>query len=129
MTDLTSAVHGAIFARLSALVTLAPVYSIVPDNTKPPVVVVGDGSFEQIGGKGGNAERHDVVVRSFVGGTSKADLFALMQQVKNALHEQPLTSAGAALSRCIMTSGTEVRDIDDNVLVGEQRFFVIASPA
>ena len=128
MSDLTHAVQSAVVARLVAGVTLAPVYSVVPDNTQPPVVVVGDGTFDQVGGKNSDSERHDLVVRCIVGGTSKSALLALMQEVKAALHNQPLVSADAVLSRCVMTSGNEVRDIDANALVGEQRFFVMAHP-
>lgn len=128
MADLTQAVHAAVFDALNAGVTLADVFSVVPDKTQPPVVVLGDGTFDQIGGKSSNSERHDFVVRSFIGGTNKSALLALMQEVKAALHNQPLTSATATLSRCVMSGGNEIRDIDDNVLVGEQRFFVFASP-
>ena len=128
MASLVQAVQAAVFAALEAGVTLAPVYSVVPDKTSPPVVVLADGAFDQIGGKGDDAERHDFIVRCIVGGTSKAALFALMQEVKAALHNQPLTSGDAALSRCVMTSGNELRDSDEDALVGEQRFFVIASP-
>jgi hypothetical protein len=128
MADLSLAVQTAIVAKLQAGVTLAPVYTIVPDNTQPPVVVVTDSTWEQVGGKGGDAERHDFAIRTMVGGTSKAALFALMQEVKAALHDQPLTSTVAALSRCVMISGNELRDIDENTLIGEQRFFVYASP-
>lgn len=128
MPDFSLAVQTAVVARLTAGVTLAPVYTVVPNDTQPPVVVVMDGTWEQIGGKLGNHERHEIVVRTIVGGTSKAALFALQDQVKEALHNQPLTSAVATLSRCTMTSGTEIRDIDENALVGEQRFFAMASP-
>lgn len=128
MADLAHAVQSAVVVKLVAGVTLAPVYSVVPDKTSPPVVVVGDSTFDQIGGKNSDSERHDLVVRCIVGGTSKADLLALMQQVKAALHNEPLVSGLAALSRCVMTSGNEVRDIDANTLIGEQRFFVIATP-
>lgn len=128
MADLSLAVQAAVVARLQAVVTLAPVYTVVPNDTKPPVVVVADGTWEQIGGKLSDHERHEIVVRTIVGGTTKAELFALMAQVKAALHNELLSSAGAALTRCTMSSGNEIRDIDENALVGEQRFFLMASP-
>lgn len=128
MANLTQAVHGAVVDALKAANPGAPVYSVVPDKTEPPVIVVGDGTFDQIGGKNSNSERHDLVVRCIVGGTSKAAVLALMQQVKAALHNQPLSAAGVTLSRCVMNGGNEIRDIEGNTLIGEQRFFVIASP-
>ncbi len=128
MPDFSLAVQTAVVARLTAGVTLAPVHTAVPDGTKPPVVVVADGTWQQIGGKLSNHEQHEIVVRTFVGGTSKAALFALQNQVKDALHNQPLSSAEATLSRCTFTSGSEIRDIEENTLIGEQRFSAMASP-
>lgn len=129
MTDLADAVQAAIFARLSAGVTRAAVFTIVPDNTQPPSVVIGDSETEQVGGKGSNVERHDVVIRSIIGGTSRRELYALMGEVKDALHNQPLTAAGATLSKAVQTSGSSIRDIEEKVLIGEQSFTVFAQPA
>lgn len=129
MTDLADAVQAALFASLSAGVTRAPVFTIVPDNTQPPSVVIGDSQSEQIGGKGSDVERHDVVIRSIIGGTSRRDLFALMKEVKDALHNQPLSFAGALLSPAVLTSGASIRDIEEKVLIGEQSFTVFAQPA
>ena len=129
MSNLADAVQAAAFARLNAGVTLATVFSVLPDGQKPPVVLLGESLGEQIGGKNSDAERHDFTVRSFVAGTSKRDLFAVMQQVKAALHNQQLTRAGFALSRAVMTSASELRDLDDAALVGEQNFTVFITAA
>ncbi len=124
MSDLADAVQAAIFANLSAGVTLAPVFSILPDKQLPPTVLIAESQGEQIGGKNSDTERHDVTVRTFVVGTSKRALFDLMQEVKAALHNQPLTWAGFDLSRAVMTSSGEIRDLDEAALVGEQNFTV-----
>lgn len=129
MSSLADAVQAAMVARLKAGVTLGQVYSVVPDKTLPPVVVIGEGQSEQIGGKGSDAERHDLVVRSIVAGTSKRDLFALMEQVKVALHNRPLALAGFVLSQCVLTSSGELRDLDEAALVGEQSFTVFVQRA
>ncbi|MCU0892473.1 MAG: DUF3168 domain-containing protein, partial [Sandarakinorhabdus sp.] len=82
------------------------------------------------GGKSSNAEQHDVTVRLFVPGTSKAGLFALAAQVKAALHNQVLPAQpGAAISRCAFVSAGELRDIDEGTLIEEMRFRLFASPA
>jgi hypothetical protein len=128
MSDLADAVQAAIFARLNAGVTLAPVFSVLPDGQKPPTVLIGESLAEQVGGKNSDAERHEITVRSFVAGTSKRDLFAVMEQVKAALHNQQLTFAGFSLSRAVMTSASELRDLDDAALVGEQNFTVFVTP-
>jgi hypothetical protein len=129
MSNLADAVQVAIFARLNAGVTLATVFSVLPDNQPLPTVLIGESLGEQIGGKNSDAERHDITVRSFVAGTSKRDLFAVMEQVKAALHNQALTFTGFALSRAVMTSSSEMRDLDDAALVGEQNFTVFITAA
>jgi hypothetical protein len=129
MSNLADAVQAAIFARLNAGVTLAPVFSVLPDGQKPPTVLVGESLGEQIGGKNSDHERHEITVRTFIAGTSKRDLFALMQQVKVALHNQPLVQAGFSMSRATLLSSSELRDLDDAALVGEQNFQVFISAA
>jgi hypothetical protein len=129
MIDLADAVQAALFTRLSAGVTLGTVYTIVPDKTQPPVAVIGDSQAEQIGGKGSDAERHEVVIRAMVAGTSRRALLALMTEVKEALHNQPLTAAGALLSNAVLTSSNSIRDVEEKVLIGEQSFTIFAQPA
>lgn len=129
MTDLSDAVQLGLYDALRAGVTLATVYTVVPDNTQPPVAVIGDSQAEQIGGKGSDAERHEIVVRTMVSGTSRRALLALMQEVKASLHNQPLSAVGALLSNPVLTSSTSLRDVEENVLIGEQSFTVIAQPA
>jgi hypothetical protein len=129
MTDFHDPVQTVCFARLADQVTLAPVFSIVPDKTSPPTVVIGESQAEQVGGKNSNTERHDFVVRSFVEGTSKRALFAMMNEVKAALHNWRPAIAGFSLSRVVMTSSGELRDLDEAVLVGEQNFSVFVTAA
>jgi hypothetical protein len=129
MTDLSDAVQAALFAKLEAGVTLGKVLTIVPDNTQPPVAVIGDSQAEQIGGKGSDVERHEISIRTIVAGTSRRALFALMKEVKDSLHNQPISAPGATLSLPVMTSSDSYRDIEEKVLIGEQSFTVIAQPA
>ena len=128
MSDLCDAVQTAIFNRLTAGVTRAGVYPVVPAAAKPPHVVVRESQSSQIGGKGSDAERHDVPVAYIVAGTSKRALFLLMQQGKTALHDQVLTAAGFSLSRAELTSSSEFRDAELGYLVGIQNYTVFAQP-
>lgn len=127
--SLQDAVQTAIYDRLVAGVSSAPVYSVVPDKTQPPVVVISDSTFEQVGGKGSDKERHEVRIIYIVSGTSKRSLFALMQEGKAALHNQPITATGFVLSNAILLSSDERRDIDQAALVGEQTYLVLAEAA
>jgi hypothetical protein len=129
MSNLADAVQAAMFTRLAAGVTLGTAYTVVPDAVDPPLVVIGDSQAEQIGGKASDAERHDVPVRCIVTGTSKRALFALMQQAKTALHNQPLTAAGFSLSRAVMTGSNDYRDAETGLLVGILNFSVVVQPA
>lgn len=124
MSDLSDAIHAAMFAKLTASVTLGAVYVVVPDETQPPVVVIGDTQSEQVGGKNSDAERHDVPVRYIVSGTSKRALHLLMEEGKAALHNQPLTQAGFMLSPAVLTNSDDLRDIDEGALVGQQNYTV-----
>jgi hypothetical protein len=129
MTDLADAVELAVFDALSAAVTLAAVYAVVPDKTQPPVAVIGDSQAEQVGGKGSDVERHEIIIRTIIAGTSRRSLRALMNEVKVALHNQPLAADGVELSSPVLTSSASLRDIDENVLIGEQSFTIFAQPA
>jgi hypothetical protein len=128
MNSFGDAVQAAMITRLAA-VTLAPVFAVVPDGHKPPAVVISDSIGEQIGGKGSDAERHEVTIRSVVAGTSKKALSAVMQQVKAALHNQPLTAAGFVISPAVLTSSSEARDPDEGVLIGTQQFLAFVQAA
>lgn len=127
-TDLADAVQVAMFARLKEVVTLAPVLAVVPDDLKPPYVVIASASQDDFGIKGGAVKRHQVQVRYYVPGTSKRDLFAVMNQGKDALLEQDISSDGALLSRPALLSASDYRDTDIPALVGEQEWLVIAQP-
>lgn len=129
MSNLADAVQTALFNRLVAGVTLGEVFTVVPDDRQPPLVVIGETTSSLIGGKGSPAERHDVPVRCIVAGTSKRALLALMQQAKAALHGQTLIAAGTILSRAEMTSSSDDRDVETGLLIGIQNFTVFAQPA
>lgn len=128
-TNLTEAVQGGVKAKLSAGVTLATTYIIVPEKTQPPVVVIAESDGEQVGGKGANVESHAVRIITIVAGESRKPLFALQQQVKDALHEQLITYAGAVLSRPVMQTTSDRADQEAGVIIGEQVFQVFAQPA
>ncbi len=127
--DLSDAAQAAVVAALKAGVTLASVFSVVPDKQALPTVVVPSSIAEPIGGKHSRAERHEITVRTSVAGTSKRALLAIMHQVKEALDDQVLSFDGVLLSRPVLATSSEARDLDLPALIGEQVFSIIVQPA
>lgn len=130
MIDLSATLQAAIYANLSAHVTLAPVFGVIPENTQPPVVLIGEDSVDPtLGGKGGGFESHSVRIVSIVAGPSKVKLFAIMHQVKVAMLEIALAAAGAEFSTPVLTGSDDRASGDGVTLIGEQHFQIFAQPA
>lgn len=129
MVDLTDSVQIAVYTALTTGVTLAPVYSVVPEGTQPPYVVIGDDTVDPtLGAKDGVFEQHDIRIVTVFGGASKRALSAAMQQVRQALADRPMTATGANLSPPIVLSSGDRVDAQSGVFVGEQTFRIFAQP-
>jgi len=129
MTDLASAVQRAVYDALVGGVTLAAVHQHVPEGTPPPVVIIGEGDFSEEGGKGERLERHEVMVLTVVRGPGKLPLRAVQEQVRAALHDRPLTAAGASLSSPSIVSTSDQLLEDGETYAGTQQFVIWAEPA
>lgn len=128
--DLTDAVETAVYTSLAARVALpAKVFAVVPETLQPPLVVIAGSSVAIEGSKTQDFERHEVRIVSLVAGTSKRALFALMHQVREALHRQPIVFAGAELSDPLLLSSDDRLDEDGATMIGEQAFLIFAQPA
>ena len=129
MVDLLDAVQAAVFASLSAGVTLAPIYSVAPEGTQPPYIIIADDTVDPTqGAKDGIFEQHDVRIVTVFGGATKRALFAAMNQVRVALADKPLTFTGALLSNPYQLSADDRIDGQNEVLIGEQTFRIFAQP-
>jgi len=130
MTDLASAVQQALYDALSAGLTLARVYQHVPENTPPPVVIIGEDDIDPtLGGKGERFERHEVRIITVVRGPAKLPLRALQEEVRGTLDGQPISAAGAILSDPVMLTVSDQMLEDGQTYYGEQRFLIFAEPA
>lgn len=123
MTDFAGALEKALFDRLCARVTLARVFQNVPDNTPPPVVIVGDVDFENAAGKTGTLLRFTVQVDSVIAGNSRKALNALQAEVRDALHDwRPTATAEVKFGDCEVLSATGQQIVSDGgmVYLGQQ---------
>jgi hypothetical protein len=130
MTDLALAVQEGVYGALTAGVTLGQVFQHVPENTPPPVVIIGEDDVDPtIGGKGERFERHELTILTVVQGPGKRPLRLLQEQVRAALDNRPITAAGANLSDPVFLSVTDQLLADGLTYYGEQRFLIFAEPA
>ncbi|MEG3144219.1 DUF3168 domain-containing protein [Sphingomonas sp. RT2P30] len=133
MTDLTGAVQRALFAALSPVGGLPPVYSEVPiganDLPEYPFTLLGDDQVTEVGGKDASIEEHTVAIHVIYQSTTKLTVRAAQDLVKGALHLQPITAAGAKLSNPTFQSGNLVLMDDGATYVGTQNFKLFAQPA
>lgn len=131
MSDLLTATQTAIYTALNVapVTSLAPVTQHVIEDTDPPLVIIGDVSFEPIGGKSGGLDRATVEVVTLYRGSKRTELFAIQTAVRNALDHQSVSASGALLSRPVFVS-SEVEEMEDGVTyMGTQRFELIVQPA
>ena len=132
MIDSASAVQEASFAALngaSAVTNLAEVWQAPPEDSQPPLVLIGDVVLEPIGGKDGGLDRATFEIVTLIRQPDQTALFALQMAVRNALDGQSITATGALLSEpSFLTSEVELLE-DGETYMGTQRFETIVQPA
>lgn len=131
MIDLQTAAQNGIHAALNvaAVTDLAPLFQHVPDETEPPMVIIGELAAEPIGGKDSQLDRITAEVITIVREPRRAALFALMSAVRTALEGVALAAAGAELSRPVFEGADDDLAEDGQTYIGTQRFSLIAQPA
>jgi hypothetical protein len=126
MIDLTDAVHTAVFAALAGIAG-PPVYSVAPEETLPPYIIIGDNNVDPtIGGKAGVLERHELTIVTVFAGGSKRPMLAAQRAVRTALEGATLLADGASLSRPVQLSSNDRIDPTSGVIVGEQTMLIFA---
>lgn len=132
MTDFSNAVEKALFDRLAATVTGATVFQYVPENQAPPVVIIGDVTFEDEGEKAAPLYRYDVSIVCVVQGPGRKPLNALQAQVRDALDRwQPPASGGVLFGeiRISSASGQEIQGEQGPIYYGQQSAILYAQDA
>lgn len=130
MIDLLTATQAAAFAALEAGVTLAETYDVIPQDTQPNFVKIGEIKIVNVGSKHAQAERFEVEVQSIYRGKDRTELMAIMHQVRCSLDGQALAAVGVAFGPCEYTGGG-ISDAakDGETYAGVGVFEVDAEPA
>lgn len=131
MLDAAAAAQEAFYGGLNvaAVTGLATVFQHPPEDTQPPVVLIGSISLEPMGGKDGGLDRATVDIVTFVREPDQAMLFALQAAVRDMLDGQPVHAFAALLSDPVLLSA-EVQLLEDGeTYMGTQRFETIVQPA
>jgi hypothetical protein len=133
MIDLLQSVQEAVFTKLSGavgLTDLAPVFQHVPQDTQPPMVIIGNIDSENIGTKGEQLEEVTIEVISIYRGSGRAALLDIMHQVRVALDRQELTLAGVEFDTPDYVSASADGPAEDGTTyVGISTFTINAEPA
>ncbi len=130
MTDIAGGCLSAVVAALNAGVTLAPVFSVPPEGTQPPVVIVGEINGDpSLSPKDGDMLSISVRIVTVVAGTSRAPLLALMAEVRAALKGAAISAPGVDLTRPIEEASSDRLDGINNVAIGDQSFLIFAVTA
>lgn len=121
--------RGAIVA-LNAATPPAPVLEHVPQGTEPPYIRFGDITAEPIGSKSDPARLVSFELHSVTRGTSRTQLFELMDFVETVLGGAELIDAGTNFQPTIIeTSSASGAGPDGVTYVGLSTFSVFAEPA
>lgn len=111
MTSCTGAVESATFDRLDASVTLAAVYQDVPDNTPPPVVILGDLSWDPLTGDPDDPDgRVGVIIKTVTDGDERAPCIEIQQEIEAALRGYRIDHAGWQLAFRVLGSDAQLTD-------------------
>lgn len=131
MTDLLTAAQDAIFDALNvpAVTDIAPVFQHVPEDTQPPVVIIGAMNRTAAGAKDSIMDRITIEIVTLYRAPSRRHVFELMAAVRDALEGKALTAIGATLSAPAEETAEDDLLPDGQTYTGVQRFALFASPA
>lgn len=131
--DAEDAVEAAAFEALNvpAVTALAAVFQHVPEDTPPPVIIIGDmGSDASVSAKDDDDERVTLTVTAVVSGEERRPLRAIKRVVKAALHGLTVSKGGWRLQFAFTGSDGSLElsgpPDDQQAYIGNFRFAVIA---
>lgn len=125
--DAEDAVEASAYEALNvpALTSLAGVYQHVPQDTAPPVVIIGDmDSDADFSDKDGLDERITLTVTAVVTAEQRKPLRAIKKVVKQLLHERTESRGGWTLQFTFLNADGVLLNAED--YVGNFRFSVLA---
>lgn len=128
------ALQKAIFAALVADAGVGAligdrIYDAAPRNAVFPYVEVGDAALVDWSTGTEDGAEHRVVLHAWSRTRGKAECYAVMDAVRSALHDAPLTLDGHALVSLRHEFGDARRDPDGITFHGVLRFRAVTEPA
>lgn len=132
MTRVRQDIQDAVYALLNhaSVTDIAPVYQHVPDNTDPPVVIIGTITLEGDGAKSGAPlDRATIEIITLTREPAREALHELMAAVRDRLEGAELTAPDSILSPLEFQADDDDLLDDGVTYVGTQRFALWAQPA
>jgi hypothetical protein len=127
MSDAQNATEQAVYTALAAAGLAFAVYQHVPEQTPPPVNIIGDLSGEPLDIKQGDGdERIDLTITTVVQGEQRKPVLEEQQRITDALHETTLTSVAGWTINPIKTSASAVLMPDGETYLGTTTFSIFA---
>ena len=131
--DLLDGAQSAFYQALDAraeLTALSPVFQHVPENTDPPMTIVGDIESENAGTKNDPAEELTVTILTIHRGPGRAALLAIMHQQYLALHGREIGAPGCVFQNVRRDAAVAAGPASDGITyAGVSIFKVLAEPA
>lgn len=125
MSDAQNATEAAIFAALSAGGLAWPVHQHVPEDTPPPLNIIGDMSGAPLGDKDSRDELIELEISTIYQGEARKPVLAEQAKIVAALDEQELTVTGWTI-RPLKESASAFLMPDGETYLGTTRFTVFA---
>lgn len=127
MTDAVTAAEKAIFAALTTAVDW-DVYQHVPQDTPPPVVIIGDMVATEIGTKNDPDRRIDLQVLTVFQGEARKPVTERQQMIRDALNGITLIESGFRITSNETSARAELLE-DGETYIGTSNFTVWALAA
>ncbi len=125
MSEGMNAVEAAVYAALAGAGLSWPVYQHVPEDTPPPVNIIGDMSAEPLDSKDGDDARVSLDVQSVFQGEARKPVLDEQARIITALDEAVLSSGGFTV-RPLLETADAVLLPDGETYLGTTRFTVMA---
>jgi hypothetical protein len=119
------ALEGVTFSHLDGNIEGATVYQDVPEDTPPPVVILGDMEKTNLGAKGDVDCSIAMTILSVVAAEERRPVLALLDQIETLLDEATLEAEGWTFRFAFETS-TAALSGEEGVYVGTALFTVTA---
>jgi len=125
MSDAQNATEAAIFTALSEGGLSWPVHQHVPEDTPPPVNIIGDMSGTPLGDKESGDEQIEVEITTVYQGEARKPVLDEQAKIIAALDEQHLAVTGWTI-RPVKESASAFLMPDGETYLGTTRFTVFA---